>query len=196
MSLFNNPLSFCVFFEFCLKYKIMVFLHVSKYGNKELITFMNLNLDETSIKILMLLQENSRISFTEIGKNVGLSSPAVAERVKKLEDQGIISGYTININHDALGLGIMVVMKIDFSGAFTLQEKNVLESIAKFPEIIEYLRVTGTNDCIIKAVVSSVDHMRTLIEELGTFGRIDTSIVTYKFITRNTIDLKNCTANQ
>lgn len=63
------------------------------------------------------------------------------------------------------------------------------KSIDEFPEIIECLRVTGSNDCIIKAVVSSIEHMRILIEELGKFGKIDTSIVTYKFITRNAIDL-------
>lgn len=152
---------------------------------------MQLNIDEVSVNILSLLQTNSRMSFTEIGKEVGLSSSAVAERVKKLEETGIIEGYTVRLNHDALGLGIMVVMKIDLIGAFTIEEQKIKQSIEKFPEIIEYLRVTGSNDCIIKAVFSSVDHMRILIEELGKFGKIDTSIVTYKFITRNTIDLDN-----
>lgn len=157
--------------------------------------YMDLNLDDVSIAILSMLQKNSRMSFTEIGKEVCLSSSAVAERVKRLEEMGIIEGYTLRLNHEALGLGIMVVMKIDLHGCFTFEEEKIKKSIENFPEIIEYLRVTGSNDCIIKAVVSSVDHMRILIEELGKFGKIDTSIVTYKFITRNTIDLNKFIKN-
>lgn len=150
---------------------------------------MNLNLDDVSIKILTMLQKNSRMSFTEIGKEVCLSSTAVAERVKKLEESGIIEGYTLLLNHEALGFMITVIMKIDLNGCFTLEEEKIKKSIEKFPEILEYLRVTGSNDCIIKAVVSSVEHLRVLIEEFGKYGKIDTSIVTCKFITRNTIDL-------
>lgn len=152
--------------------------------------YRNLNIDDISVRILTMLQENSRLSFTEIGKEVCLSSSAVAERVKKLEEIGIIEGYTIRLNHEALGFIITVIMKIDINGCFTLEEEKIKKSIEQFPEILEYLRVTGSNDCIIKAVVSSVEHLRVLIEEFGKFGKIDTSIVTYKFITRNNIDLQ------
>lgn len=153
---------------------------------------MNLNIDELSIRILALLQKNSRMSFTDIGKEVNLSSPAVAERVKKLEESGIISGYTIQVNHKELGLGITVIMKIDLIGKFTIQEQEILNTVSKYPEVVQYFRVTGANDCIIKAVVSSVEHLRILIEDFGTFGKIDTSIVTYEFINQNAIDLKKC----
>lgn len=85
---------------------------------------MDLNLDDLSLRILSLLQKNSRMSFTEIGKEVCLSSSTVAERVKRLEDQGIIEGYTVRLNHEALGFGIMAVMKIDLYGCFTVEEKK------------------------------------------------------------------------
>jgi len=72
-----------------------------------------MKMDNTDIKILMELQSDSRLSIRELSKRVNLSPPSVTERIRKLEDRGIIEGYTIKINEVALGLSIQCIIQID-----------------------------------------------------------------------------------
>jgi Lrp/AsnC family transcriptional regulator, leucine-responsive regulatory protein len=131
-------------------------------------------LDETSWAILQALQENARISYAELGKQVGLTAPAVAERVRKMEDAGIISGYHAAINLPALGLPISVVIQLRVNHG---RLKDVYALIGKMPEVTTCYNLTG-NDCsMIVASVASIDHLEKLLEVLTTYGQTTTSII-------------------
>jgi Lrp/AsnC family leucine-responsive transcriptional regulator len=130
-------------------------------------------LDDISWQILEALQEDARISYSELGRQVGMSPPAVAERVRRMEDMGIITGYRATINLEKVGFPITAFVRIN-AGEFCARMGNVVQDI---PEIIEYHRVTGGDSGIMKIVVSSVAHLEEVINRLASFGTTTTSIV-------------------
>jgi len=149
-----------------------------------------INFDEMSLKILALLQENARLSYTEIGKKVGLTTPSVIERIKKLEDSGVIESYTVNINAEKLGYTITAVMLVSFTGTFKQQEKNIIESLSKYYQVAECLRITGKNDFLIKIHVRSMDEFKIINDEVAQYGQVDTSLVVTTFEKNTSINLK------
>src|SRR6266852_3573874 len=100
-------------------------------------------LDETGWRLLEALQENARISFSELGQRVGLSSPAVAERVRRMEDAGIITGYRAEINTAKIGYPITVIMRMSNSPGERCSRLGA--SAQEIPEILECYRVTGSD---------------------------------------------------
>ena len=149
-----------------------------------------INFDEMSLKILALLQESARLSYTEIGKKVGLTTPSVIERIKKLEDSGVIENYTVNINAEKLGYTITAVMLVSFTGTFKQQEKNIIESLSKYYQVAECLRITGKNDFLIKIHVRSMDEFKIINDEVAQYGQVDTSLVVTTFEKNTSINLK------
>ena len=131
-------------------------------------------LDETGWHILEALQVNARLSFSELGQRVGLSSPAVAERVRRMEDAGIISGYRAEVNTAKIGYPITAIMRMNSQGE-RCTRLNV--SVREIPEILECYRVTGEDCHIMKVIVSSVEHLESLIDRLSVHGQVTTSIV-------------------
>jgi Lrp/AsnC family transcriptional regulator, leucine-responsive regulatory protein len=131
-------------------------------------------LDETSWAILEALQENARISYAELGKRVGLTSPAVAERVRKMEDTGILDGYHASVNLAALGLPISVVIQLRLNDT---RSKDVLALICDRPEVTTCYHLTGDDCFMIVASVASIAHLEKLLEALTVYGKTTTSIV-------------------
>ena len=107
-------------------------------------------LDDTSWAILRALQENARISYAELGKMAGLTAPAVAERVRKMEDAGIISGYHAAVNMPAVGLPISVVIQLRMNHG---RQKEVIAVICDLQEVTTCYNLTG-NDCFTLAFIS------------------------------------------
>ncbi len=142
-------------------------------------------MDETSWRLLVELQENARLSYTELGQRVGLTSPAVAERIKKMEDLGIIKGYRVEVNTDKLGLPVQTIIYLEHVGGRSC--KNAVNEIATLPEILECYRLTGTDAIILKAVTTSLDHLAQLIDHLSEFGIPKTSIIRSKSVIQNSI---------
>ena len=141
-------------------------------------------LDDTSWAILEALQENARISFAELGKRAGLTAPAVAERVRKMEDAGIISGYHAAVNLSALGLPISVVIQLRMNHG---RSKEVIDLIRDLPEVTTCYNLTG-NDCfMIVASVASVEHLERLLEMLTVYGQTTTSIILSMLVKRRAI---------
>ena len=111
------------------------------------------HIDGLDWQILRALQENARVSFSELGRRVGLSSPAVAERVRRLEDAGVITGYGVQLNLEKVGFPILAFIRISAIGTNCAE----IGSFAKtLPEVLECHRVTGTDSAIMKVAVSSV----------------------------------------
>lgn len=135
-----------------------------------------IELDAIAWKIVELLQRNARLSFAELGRKVGLSTPAVAERVHRLEEAGVITGYHASIDGSKLGVPIRILMRLTIPGG-DLQISRTVAAIKESSEIRRCHRVTGSESFVIEADVVSIRHMETLIDRLSALGATSTSTV-------------------
>ncbi len=131
-------------------------------------------LDSLGKKILKELSQNGRISFSELGRKVGLSSPAVTERVRKMEEAGIIKGY-----HAAIDLPDKAQKVTAFILMTTLPQhyKKVNQILEELPETLECHHVSGEESFMIKVLVPDLKKLESIVETLSAFGRTRTSIV-------------------
>src|SRR5215831_14230888 len=110
-------------------------------------------LDEAGRKLLKALQENARLSFVELGRRIDLSPAATAERLKGLEEAGVIKGYRVEIDREALGLPILAVIRLSCDGAMY---RPFLKAVPSLESVIECHHVAGGDAFILKAVAPSV----------------------------------------
>jgi len=136
----------------------------------------HVELDAIAWKILENLQGHARMSFAELGRKVGLSTPAVAERVRRLEEAGVITGYHARVDMTKLGVPIHVVMRLTIPGG-DLQIGRTVSTIKELPEITRCHRITGDESFVIEAHLVSVRHLEALIDKLSAFGATATSTV-------------------
>jgi Lrp/AsnC family leucine-responsive transcriptional regulator len=134
----------------------------------------NETLDEVNIQLLRELQRDPRTTMAELGRRVGMSSPAVTERVRRMEENGIITGYALVINPVPLGLPIAAYIRIRPHAG---QLPQIAELARSIPEVVECHRITGEDCYLIKAHVRSMTHLEELLDELAPFGQTTTSIV-------------------
>lgn len=132
--------------------------------------------DGAGWKILELLQKDARITFAELGRKVGLSTPAVAERVRRLEEAGIITGYHASLNLTKLGLPIRVLIRLTIHGG-DVQVRRAVATIKELAEVARCYRVTGQESFVLEADVVSVRHLEELIDKLSPLGATATSTV-------------------
>jgi Lrp/AsnC family leucine-responsive transcriptional regulator len=144
-------------------------------------------LDRTGLKILHALQQNARISFSELGRQVALSSPAVAERVRKMEEVGIIGGYHARVEPEKVGLPIMAFVLLK-----TRAEKypDIILLARRLPQILECHHVSGGESFIMKVIASSIPHLEDLIERLSPFGETSTLVVLSSPVVKEVLDLE------
>lgn len=133
-----------------------------------------MHLDKLNWAILEELQKNARTSFSEIGRKVGLTSPAVAERVKKMEDAGIINSYKVNLSPQKTGYQLRAVITLR---AFTGRLKAFLETVKTFKEVINCYRITGNENIIMEVILHDQVHLEKLIDRLITYGETRTHII-------------------
>lgn len=141
-------------------------------------------LDGIGWSILQALQEDARLSFAELGRRVGLSLPAVAERVRRMEEAGIISGYYALVEPKAVGRPITAFIRISVPGERYPAFTNLVQELG---EVQECHHLTGADAFIIKAVVSSITHLERLITRLSPYGQTTTSIVLSSPVTRRVL---------
>lgn len=134
----------------------------------------NASIDDIDRNILKELQTDARISYAELGRRVGLTTPAVIERVRKLEDAGIITGYRAEIDTSRVGLPITAFIRMSISGVEYSRIVDVAQSSA---EVMECHRGTGGDSFIMKIAVSSVEHLQQVIDRLTPYGITTTTIV-------------------
>lgn len=142
-------------------------------------------LDEIGWKILEEMQRNARISFSELGRRVGLSVPAVTERIRKMEDVGIITGYHAEVNAEKVGFPIIAFIRMSVTGDVSTKIISLIETM---PEVIECHKGTGGDSFIIKIRVTSVHHLEKVIEKLLPYGSTSTSIVLSSPVTMRLIE--------
>lgn len=134
-------------------------------------------LDDVGWQLLTELQMDARISFSELGRRVGLSSPAVAERVRRMEEAGIITGYHASIDPAAVGLPILAMIRLSGNDHGWASERLRSAYETEFPELLEVHRVTGQDSMIMKVAVRSMAHLEALLDRLAKFGTSTTSMV-------------------
>lgn len=134
----------------------------------------NQRLDKTNRRLLAELQEDARLSVAELGRRVGLSPPAVAERLQRLESEGVIRGYRADIDPAQLGYPLTAIIRVRPAPR---QLHKIAELVPGVPEIVECNRITGEDCYLIAAHVSSVQHLEEVIDQLTPFGQTTTSIV-------------------
>ena len=134
----------------------------------------NGEIDGVDKKILNALSDNARTSNAELGRLVGLTAPSVAERIKRLEEAGVIEGYSATINPKAIGLPIAAWLRIR---PIPGELHRVAQILRDLPQIVECDRITGEDCFIARAHVLSVADLETLIDELISYSMTNTSII-------------------
>lgn len=133
-------------------------------------------LDRIDWKIIEEMQHNARISWAELGRRVGLTTPAVAERVHRLEKLEVILGFHAHINLERLGLPILIFVRLSMAGPESLV-RSFQQQVMMWDEVLECHRVTGSDSFIVKARVVSVEHLESFLDRMGHYGTTSTATV-------------------
>lgn len=146
-----------------------------------------MKIDDISWEILSELQTNARASLQEISKKVNLSAPSVAERISKMEDAGIIKGYSATLDLEKLGynLGVYISIKIRFG-----QVKKFEDHIQSVPEIVECHKLTGHDCMLMKGYVRDPKHLEQLNNHLAQYGELTTSLILASIVDQKIISKK------
>ena len=131
-------------------------------------------LDEVDTEILAALIDNARLSVAELARRVGLSAPSVSERIKRLEETGVIAGYRVEIDPAALGLPLAAWLRIR---PMPGQLQRVAEILRGLPEVVECNRITGEDCFLARAHVARVEDLEALIDEIIPYAMTNTSII-------------------
>ena len=143
-------------------------------------------IDDIDRKILVELQQDARVSYAELGRRVGLTTPAVIERVRKLEDAKVITGYRAEIDPAKVGLPITAFVRMSIAG---VDYSHIIEVAEQSNEVLECHRGTGGDSFIMKVAVSSVEHLQQIIDKLTPYGITTTAIVLSSPVKRRTIEV-------
>ncbi|MEV7277788.1 Lrp/AsnC family transcriptional regulator [Streptomyces sp. NPDC093111] len=130
--------------------------------------------DATDWRILDALQEQGRASFAELARAVSMSASAVTERVRRLEEAGVIAGYTAVIDQERLGLPILAFVRLRYPNG---NYKPFHDLVAATPEILEAHHVTGDDCFVLKVATRSMKHLEEISGKVGTLGSVTTSVV-------------------
>ena len=131
-------------------------------------------MDRLNWEILEALQQNSRASMAGIGRQIGLTPPAVAERVKRVEDMEIIEGYWAGVSHAKLGYQLKAIITLR---AFMGKLKPFLEHVHTLKEVINCYRITGNENIIMEVVFRDQFHLEEFIDRLIQYGETRTHII-------------------
>ena len=131
-------------------------------------------MDQTDLKIISILQKDGRISMKELGREVSLSPPAVAERVKRLEDDGVIEKYKAVVNNEKVGKPICVLINASINPE---KQEKFLEFARTAEEIVECHHVTGPRSMIMKAFLREMSHLEELVGKIQSYGNTETYII-------------------
>jgi len=132
------------------------------------------NLDDIDWAIIGQLQQDARISLSELGRRVKLSPSATTERVRQLEALGVITGYHAAVDLTKAGYPVLAVVRLNYPGN---RHQPLLRLLAERREILECLRTTGDDCYTLKLAATSMEHLETLVNELAGFGSTTTSVV-------------------
>ncbi len=131
-------------------------------------------MDTTDHRIIEILQKDGRISMKDLGKIVGLTSPAVSERVKRLEESGVIQGYKAVVNPDALGRVIKAFIHVSLPAN---KYSDLLKAATDDPRIVECHHITGDDCSLVKVIVKDMYELEHVIDTIKLLGSTKTSVI-------------------
>lgn len=143
-----------------------------------------MQIDSLNWKILKCLQTNARQSNAKIGRQVGISSPAVSERIKKMEDAGIIQSYNTLVSPFEVGYQLKALITLR---AFMGMLKPFLEKVKTYNEVINCYRITGNENIVMEVVLKNQKHLESFIDQLIVYGETKTQIVLSHVIKHNEV---------
>lgn len=130
--------------------------------------------DARGVELLHLLRDDPRMSVSEMARRVGMSAPAVRERIQRLEEAGVIKGYRLEIDPRALGYPLAVFVRVrPMPGKLP----NIAELASTLPQVVECHRVTGEDCFIMKVYLDSLDNLDKILDQFLVYGQTTTSIV-------------------
>jgi Lrp/AsnC family leucine-responsive transcriptional regulator len=131
-------------------------------------------MDATSRRILEELQRDGRVSLAELGRRVNLSAPAVAERVQRLEREGVITGYHAEVDPAKLGYPLAAIVRV---APAVRQLEKIREVARETPRVVECHRITGEDCFFLKIHLRSIDELEPLLDRFTPYGRTTTSLI-------------------
>lgn len=131
-------------------------------------------LDAIDRKLVKRLLRDGRASFKTLAAEVGLTAPACAERVRRLREEGVIKGYRADVDWNRLGFPINALIRI---GAAAEHGKGLLKAFRGTPNVMEVMRVTGSDSYVVHILAGSSEELETVIDKIGSFGTVTTSLV-------------------
>jgi Lrp/AsnC family leucine-responsive transcriptional regulator len=132
-------------------------------------------MDQLDIRILELLQMDGRMTISELSKKLSLSRPSITERLNRLQEKGVIEGFSARISPKAIGRDVIVFIQV--SEIKNLSYTEFEKWIMLDTDIIECHRLTGATSYLLKAAVAEMDYLSKLIDRLTPYGNVNTSIV-------------------
>mgnify|MGYP000317192349 FL=1 len=141
-------------------------------------------IDDLNWKILKHLQKNARLSSAEIGRQIGMSSPAVSERIKKMEDAGIIHGYHTVVSPFEAGYQLKAIITLR---AFMGKLKPFLEKVKTYDEVLNCYRITGNENIVMEVALRNQKHLEAFIDQLIVYGETKTQIILSHVVKNNEI---------
>ncbi|GAB3151812.1 Lrp/AsnC family transcriptional regulator [Micromonospora sonneratiae] len=131
-------------------------------------------MDDMDWALLRELQADARLSFSELSRRVHLSPPAVAERVRRLEEAGVVTGYHAHIDLDKAGRTVVALIRMSCYGPDCILRD---QSVAQWPEVLEIHRITGDACSMLKVAASSIDAFEQVIDRLSRHGQPSSTMV-------------------
>src|ERR671922_1673669 len=149
-------------------------------------------LDPIDRKIIGELIEDGRVSLAELGRRVNLSPPAVAERVKRLEENGVITGYRADVDPKAIGFPVAAVVRVRPT---TRQLQKIPELARTIPEVVDCLRITGEDCFFVRLQLRSLDDLEGILDQFIVLGQTTTSIIHSTPVAGRPLPLEPATAS-
>ncbi|HEY6597241.1 MAG TPA: Lrp/AsnC family transcriptional regulator [Asanoa sp.] len=134
----------------------------------------NSRLDAVNRRLLEELQRNPRVSMSELGRRLGMSGPAVTERLQRLESAGVVTGYRVDVDPAALGLPVTALVRVRPGPG---QLPKVAQTAKETPQVVEAYRVTGEDCFLLKVHAPSIEALEGVLDAFLLFGQTTTSIV-------------------
>lgn len=132
------------------------------------------DLDSVDWRLLDELQEDGRLSFSELGRRVNLSAPAVAERIRRLEESGVITGYRAHVDATRAGYPILAFVEMRCSLGHCVLKTSTADD---YPEVVELHKLSGDHCTMLKVRTASLEHLEGLFERLGKHGELRSKVV-------------------
>lgn len=145
-------------------------------------------MDAIDHALVSALQDDARQSYADLGRQVGLTPPAVAVRMRRLEDSGVITGYHAQVNLKKAGYGLVAFIRLNSAPELAKQLGRIA---AETPEVLEFHHVTGTEGFVLKVAARSIEHLERVIVRLLPYGQTTTSIVLSSPITWRRIEVSD-----